>query len=342
MAEVNTVLGSISADELGITLMHEHLLVDATPWFQEPEEASKRAMAHRPISMDMLGTLRNDPFLCRDNCQLLDEEVAIEEVSRFRRAGGGTVVDPTCRGIGRDPEALKRISRASGLHVIMGAGYYLQPSHPSWVKSMSADDIADEIESDIRDGVRGVKAGIIGEIGISADFTAEEEKVLRGAAMAQARTGAPLEVHLPGWERHAGRVLDMVGEEGGDIARTILCHMNPSGDDPEYQIEIARRGAWLEYDMVGMDFFYADQQAQSPSDQENARALERLKDAGVLGSVLLSQDVFIKIQLVRYGGTGYAHILENFVPRLSRHDFTDEDIHSMLVENPKKALLGNE
>jgi phosphotriesterase-related protein len=340
MAEINTVLGSVPAKELGITLMHEHLLVDATPWFQKPEEASKRAIAHRKVSMDMLGTLRNDPFLCRDNCQLLDEEVAIEEVSRFRRAGGGTVVDPTCRGIGRDPEALKRISRATGLHVIMGAGYYLQPSHPPMVKSMSAEDIADEIESDVRDGIHGVKAGIIGEIGISANFTAEEEKVLRGAAQAQARTRAPLEVHLPGWERHAGRVLDVIEEERGDPSRTILCHMNPSGDDPEYQIEMTRRGAWLEYDMIGMDFFYADQQAQSPSDQENTRALERLKDANVLGSVLLSQDVFIKIQLVRYGGTGYAHILENFVPRLKRHGFTDKDVECLLVENPQKALIG--
>lgn len=89
----------------------------------------------------------------------------------------------------------------------------------------------------------GVKAGIIGEIGVSADFTSEEEKVLRGAARAQARTGAPLEVHLPGWERLAGRILDVVAEEGGDLTRTILCHMNPSGRDPEYQIDLASRGA---------------------------------------------------------------------------------------------------
>lgn len=132
----------------------------------------------------------------------------------------------------------------------------------------------------------------------------------------------------------------MIEEERGDPNRTILCHMNPSGDDPEYQIEMTRRGAWLEYDMIGMDFFYADQQAQSPSDQENARALERLKDAGILGRILLSQDVFIKIQLVRYGGTGYAHILENFVPRLKRHGFTDKDVECLLVENPQKALIG--
>jgi phosphotriesterase-related protein len=118
--------------------------------------------------------------------------------------------------------------------------------------------------------------------------------------------------------------------------------MNPSGEDFAYQADLANRGAWLEYDMIGMDFFYADQQAQSPSDEENARALRRLRDAGLLGRVLLSQDIFIKIQLVRYGGTGYAHILEHFVPRLRRHGFTDDDITTLLVDNPRRVFAPEE
>lgn len=338
-----TVLGPIPAGDLGVTLMHEHLLVDATPWFQEPEEATRRALARRPVSINMLGILKNDPFLCKDNCQLLDEPVAIEEVARFQRSGGRTVVDPTCRGIGRDPKALQRISRATELHVIMGAGYYLEPSHPGYVRGMDIEDVAEEIERDVTEGLKGVKAGIIGEIGISAGFTSEEEKVLRGAARAQARTGVPLEVHLPGWERHAGRVLDVVGEEGADLTRTILCHMNPSGEDFEYQAGLAARGAWLEYDMIGMDFYYADQEAQSPSDQQNGRALERLKDAELLDHVLLSQDVFVKIQLTRYGGTGYAHILDYFMPRLRRHHgFTEENSRQLLVENPRRVFAERE
>jgi phosphotriesterase-related protein len=342
VSEVQTVLGPVGTNDLGITLMHEHLLVDATPWFKEPEEATKRHLAHRPVSMDMLGALRNDPFLCRDNCQLLDERVAVEEICTFRWAGGGTIVDPTCRGIGRDPEALQRISRATGLHVVMGAGYYLEPSHPEHVKGMSVEALAEEIERDVREGVAGARAGVIGEIGISKDFSSEEEKVLRGAARAQASTGVPLEVHLPGWERHGGRVLDVVADEGGDLSHTILCHMNPSGEDVAYQTELAGRGAWLEYDMIGMDFYYADQEAQSPSDEENARAIRRLRDAGLLDCVLLSQDVFVKIQLVRYGGTGYAHVLDHFVPRLRRHGFTGEEIEQLLTSNPKAAFSGRE
>ncbi len=338
MNNVMTVLGPIASDQLGVTLMHEHLLLDATPWFTEPETGSRRGLAHRPVSIEMLGLLRNDPFLCRDNCELLNEDVATEEVRRFRLAGGDSVIDPTCRGIGRDPLALQRISRATGLHIVMGAGYYLEPAHPRHVRAMSLADIAEEIEHDVVVGDQGVRAGIIGEIGISKDFTSEEEKVLRAAARAQHSTGVPLEVHLPGWERHGGRVLEVVAEEGGDVRRTILCHMNPSGEDFTYQASLAERGAWLEYDMIGMDFFYADQQAQSPSDEENARAIGRLRDAGLLGNVLISQDVFVKIQLVRYGGTGYAHILEHFVPRLKRHGFIDDDVRLLLVDNPRRVF----
>ena len=337
---IETVLGPIAPEELGVALMHEHLLLDATPWFQEPAEASRRIAAHQPVSIEILGQLRNDPFMNRDNCELFDEALAIEEVKRFRHAGGQSVIDPTCRGIGRDPMALQRISRATGLHVVMGAGYYLHPAHPPHVKTMSVEAVAEEIERDCREGDSGVRSGIIGEIGISKDFTAEEEKVLRGAARAQRATGLPLEVHLPGWERHGGRVLDTVAEEGGDISATVLCHMNPSGSDFDYQAELANRGAWLEYDMIGMDFYYADQSAQSPSDDDNALAIRRLRDAGLLGSVLISQDVFIKIQLVRYGGTGYAHILDRFVPRLRRHGFTDDDVAMLLIDNPRRVFTG--
>jgi phosphotriesterase-related protein len=92
--------------------------------------------------------------------------------------------------------------------------------------------------------------------------------------------------------------------------------------------------------MIGMDFYYADQEAQSPSDEENARAIGRLRDSGLLDRVLLSQDVFVKIQLVRYGGTGYAHIMEHFVPRLKRHGFADKEIRQLLVENPKNVFAG--
>ncbi|MCB1499259.1 MAG: phosphotriesterase-related protein [Bauldia sp.] len=336
-----TVLGPIPVEAMGVTLMHEHLLLDASSWWKRPCCAADIGMAERPIDVSMIGDLRMNPFLNRDNCQLVDAEVAIDELTRFVELGGNTVVDPTNLGIGRDPGALQKISRRTGLHVVMGAGFYLEPSHPDYVRAMSVEDIARVIARDcggVADDMPIVAAGIIGEIGVSKDFTAAEEKVLRGAARASRQSGVPLSIHLPGWERHGHRVLDVIAEEGGDLRHTILCHMNPSLGDPAYQRSIADRGAFLEYDMIGMDFFYADQQAQSPSDEENAAALARLIADGYANSILISQDVFLKMMLTRHGGFGYGYILKHFVPRLHRHGVDRATVDRILVDNPRRVF----
>ncbi len=338
--QVMTVRGLVPASELGITLPHEHILNDCRCWWNKPREPERQYLARGPVHMGIIGELRMDPFVNLHNCALDDEALATAELMQFVQAGGRTVIDPTCRGIGRNPEALVRISQATGLNIVMGSGYYLQSSHPPEVKALSIDAIADEIVAEALEGVggTGVKIGLIGEIGVSGDFTADEEKSLRGAARAQRRTGLPLMVHLPAWYRHAHRVLDIVEEEGGALRHTILCHMNPSGADVEYQTSLARRGAFIEYDMLGMDYWYADQQVQCPSDEDNARAIKGLVEAGFCDRLLLSQDVFLKMMLTHYGGFGYAYVLRHFVPRLRRHGVGDESIQAMLVDNPRRIF----
>ena len=145
-------------------------------------------------------------------------------------------------------------------------------------------------------------------------------------------------VHLPGWFRLGHRVLDIAEAEGVDPAHTVLCHMNPSFADAAYQMALARRGAFIEYDMIGMDFFYADQGVQCPSDEDNARAIAALIGAGLVGSLLLSQDVFLKMMLTRYGGFGYAYLLRHFVPRLHRHGVDAAAVRTMLVDNPRRVF----
>ena len=193
---------------------------------------------------------------------------------------------------------------------------------------------------DALDGVdgSGIRIGLIGEVGVSGDFTVQEERSLRGAAQAQARTRLPLMVHLPGWYRHGHRVLDVVEEEGGDLRHAVLCHMNPSGGDAAYQVSLAERGAFLEFDMIGMDFWYADQGVQCPSDEDNARAIAGLIAQGFLGSLLLSQDVFLKMMLTRYGGFGYAYVQRHFLPRLRRHGVTEAALTQLMVDNPRRVF----
>jgi phosphotriesterase-related protein len=338
--KVMTVTGPVPVDQLGMTLMHEHILNDCRCWWHAPKTKERQYLAESFVCIEILGELRQDPFVNKHNITLDDEPLAIAELKAFAAEGGRTVVEPTCQGIGRDPRALRRISEATGLNIVMGAGYYLGSSHPEKVAAMTAEQIADEIVREATQGVDGsdVKIGLIGEIGVSSDFTAGEEKSLRGAAQAQVRTSLPLMVHLPGWFRLGHRVLDVVAEEGGDLRHTVLCHMNPSHDDQPYQQELAARGAFIEYDMIGMDFFYADQQVQCPSDEEAARAIVKLVEAGYTDRILLSHDVFLKMMLTRYGGNGYAYIPRHFLPRLRRHGLNEAILNQMMQDNPRSVF----
>ncbi|WP_029030708.1 phosphotriesterase family protein [Salinarimonas rosea] len=338
--KVMTVAGPVDAAALGTTLIHEHILNDCRCWWNPPSTPEREHLATGPVRIEILGELRQDPFVNAHNVALDDEALAVAELGAVVEAGGRTVVDPTCRGIGRDPQALARTARATGLNIVMGAGYYLESSHPPEVAGMSIDDIADAIVREATVGVddTGVRIGVIGEIGVSSDFTAAEEKCLRGAARAQVRTGLPLMVHLPGWFRLGSRVLDIVEEEGAEVRHTVLCHMNPSHADVAYQSALAARGAFLGYDMIGMDFFYADQQVQCPSDDEAARAIVGLIERGHVDRILLSQDVFLKMMLTRYGGNGYAFVLRHFLPRLRRHGLDDAALDVLVRKNPRSVF----
>ncbi|MDG4647494.1 phosphotriesterase-related protein [Roseibacterium sp. SDUM158017] len=337
---VSAVAGPVARDSLGVTLMHEHILNDCTCWWRGRDPDFVSPIRDLPVSASILSRLKHDPFACRDNCALNDESLAVAELLQFAEEGGRTVVDPTCRGIGRSPEALRRISKATGLNIVMGSGYYLQSSHPAGLAAMTAEDVARELVAEHREGVgpEAVPIGLIGEIGVSADFTPEERKSLRGASMAALETGLPLMIHLPGWERLAHEVLDTVAGEGQPLDRVILCHMNPSWDDGDYQRALADRGAFLEYDMIGMDYWYDDQQVQCPSDEDCARAIAALVRDGYRDRLLLSQDVFVKMMLTPFGGNGYAHVQRHFLPRLLRLGLGEGDLERLMVANPAAAL----
>lgn len=337
---VATVTGPVPRDKLGVTLMHEHILNDCSCWWRGRDPDFTSPIRDLPVSAAILSRLKNDPFACRDNCALTDEAMAVAELMQVVEEGGATVVDPTCRGIGRAPEALRRIAAATGLNIVMGSGYYLQSSHPPGLAAMSAEDVAAELIAEHHEGVGpdAVPIGLIGEIGVSADFTPDERKSLRGAAIAAVETGLPLMIHLPGWERLAHEVLDVVAAEGQPLDRVILCHMNPSWEDGDYQRALADRGAYLEYDMIGMDYWYDDQKVQCPSDEDCARAIAALVRDGYLDRLLLSQDVFLKMMLTPYGGNGYAHVQRHFLPRLLRHGLSVPDLDRLMVANPATAL----
>ncbi len=335
-----TVLGAIEPEELGITLTHEHLLVDLRVWCQEPEEEEKKALLHAPVAITNLGAIRRDPFLNRDNCVLDDKELVLDELRRFKAAGGGSLVDCTNNGLGRVPLALKEIAQATGVHLIMGSGYYIGRSHPDDLHQRPVEALADEIERDLTEGVgnTGVRAGLIGEIGTSFKVRATEKRVLQAAARAHRRTGAPISVHLLPWRKNGLEVLDILESEGANLHQVILCHLSPTSDDVRYHTALAQHGAYVEYDFFGMEFYVDSVGQYLGSDVLSIVALKRLIDEGYLERLLLSHDISTKIQLTRFGGWGYAHLVEHVVPMLRRSHLSEEQITTLMVDNPRRVL----
>jgi len=337
---VMTVTGPIPVENLGLTLMHEHIFIDGSRGWICPCHQPEKSMAEQDVSIEIIGELRMNPYMNRDNTILDNSDLALSELRKFQILGGCSIVEVTNLGIGRNAPQLACIARMSGLKIIMGTGFYLEHTHPKWLKDMDVEAVTQFIVDDVGGGQKQpeIMAGIIGEVGISRHFTPEEEKSLRASARAARITSLPLSIHLPGWERLAHRVLDIIEEEGSDLNHTVLCHMNPPHCDLDYQISLLRRGAFLEYDMIGMDYYYADQKAQSPSDEENARAIARLIDMGHCNKILLSQDVFLKIMLTRYGGFGYGYILKHFLARLLRHGVERVAFDHMMINNPRHVF----
>lgn len=306
---VQTVHGRIPAAELGFVLPHEHTGIHL--W-------------QIPNRWDYWELTPDDALL-------------LPELAAYRAAGGGTLVDLTLPGVGRDPLRLRRYAEASGLHIVMGTGWYRTAYYPAeaLIDRRTVDDLADELVAGIEGGVDGtdVRPGIIGEIGTDKPWlTALEERVHRAAGRAARRTGLAVTTHS---------VMSAVGlaqlrvfeDEGVDPGRVVIGHAD-SYPVLEHYLEIIRRGANLEFDFLGMSFTPMERHGE-PRIVDLAR---ELVERGHADRLLLSQDVCHNSQLTAYGGNGYVHLLKTFLPELRAAGVPEAAIHQMTVLNPARIL----
>jgi phosphotriesterase-related protein len=345
---VRTVLGDVAPAELGVTLTHEHLVLKWARWRLEaglpwtPSDVPDEPRAYEPISLETVGWIRRYGSRLPENLGLHEEDVAIAEVRRFKAAGGGTIVEASNPDLGRDASAVARISRAAGVHVVMGCGRYVATSHPLDMDVRSEDDLANEIVQDLTVGSDGtqIRAGIIGEIGCSAPMTVNERKSLRAAVRAQRLTGAALLIH-PGREPSSPlEIVDCVIAEGGSPRRVIMSHLDRTLFKLADMLDLARTGCFLEFDLFGKESFpyRPAYHIYLPNDAWRVDHLMELMQAGFGHQLLVAQDITGKTRLVTYGGEGYAHICENVVPIMRQKGMSQAEIDMILVDNPAEVL----
>ena len=311
MPEITTVLGPIDSNNLGFTLMHEHIFLDA----------------------------RVDVWL--HDRLLADKELAYNELMLYKQAGGTTIVDQTnggLRGINilneRHPNAIQELSRKTGINIVLGSGWYREPYYDKSLWRMKTSEICEQIVHEVNVGIEGtqIKSGIIGEIGAHFNYISPiEERVLRAAARAQKKTGLAISTH-----QGAGKValdqLDILEEEGVDLRTVIISHANINPDHA-YHMEIIKRGAFVSFEGIGTkNSFEAKREMQ---------LIGQIIESGNINHLILSHDVCVKPMYVAYGGGGYEYISKTWLGMMKQDlGISDEQIHQIMVNNPQNALRG--
>ncbi len=333
---IHTVLGEIAPEELGRTSMHEHVLDDARVWYEPPREDPP---VDASMTMENLGFVRWNLVSLEDNLILDDPDLAIRELAEVPKVGGSAIVDLTTVGLGRRVAELPRISRESGVHILCGTGFYVHGSHPVWVEDASVQKLTDFMVDELENGIEGtgIKPAIIGEIGTSEPITPREWNVVKAAGQAGAATGTAVNIHLDPRGTNALEVLRALMGEGMPADRVVLSHMDEHMDRG-YHAEVAASGAVIEFDTFGSEFYFADL-FKDPTDKERFEHVRYLLDLGAASRLVFGCDVWVKADLMAYGGMSYHHLLRRAVPAMKRsYGVTEADLDQILVQTPRRLL----
>ena len=376
---VETVLGPVRPEELGMTLIHEHVIVDMTKGAAsadhiiESSESGKAAARVAEAGFDpgqaglapgasYLGkwgeplTLENwrdvdNNWFYYGGFKITNVADVIYEAELYKQYGGSCIVDQTPIGLGRDPIALQRVSRASGVHIVMGTGYYVNEYHPPDIPDLSEDEVKERIVHDCTVGIAGgVKAGIIGEVGSRWPMHPDEEKVLRACARASAETGVALSIHSGltyGSNEPVYNTIRIAADAGANPARTIISHCEgrvPTADGPNSFdtapfLELAKTGVYLAFDTFGWEGSNRQRSAiDAPHDPVRLNYIKALADAGYADRILIGEDLVLQHWQRKHGGHGWVHLPETVVPLMRHKRFEESLINQMLVDNPRQAL----
>ncbi|MBI4474587.1 MAG: phosphotriesterase [Acidobacteria bacterium] len=302
---IHTVLGRRSPDDLGITLMHEHVMVD----FIGAEKVSRDR--YEP----------EDVF-----------RVALPFLKKVRELGCRTIVECTPAYIGRDAALLRKLSEASGVTLITNTGYYGAANDnfvPGHAYQETAEELAGRWIKEFRDGIEntGIKPGIM-KIGVDkGPLSSIDEKLVRASAIAHRATGLTIASHTGDGEAALAelRVLEV---EGVSPDAFIWVHAQ-NESNPDLHVQAAHRGAWVEFDGIRPETL-----------DRHLKMVRNMMDRGLLKRTLISQDAGWYHVGEPGGGRfrNYAFLFTDFVPELRKKGATEGQVQTLLVDNPRQAL----
>lgn len=303
---VETVNGPIPVAELGVTLVHEHIVTDLRAPADRPEGDYDREEAFR---------------------------VALPFLRELRDAGCQSLVEITPINIGRDPVVLRRLSAASELNIITATGIYgaaEQRFVPDYARGETAEQIAERYIREAEEGIAntGIRAGII-KTGVNSrtPLPAIERKLVRAACLASKQTGLTVASHT-GPAAPALEQLEILADVGIPTSSFIWVHAQ-SERDHDLHRRIARSGAWVEFDGLNQN-----------SLDWHLDCVRAMAEAGLLNRTLVSHDAGWYRPGEPGGGSysGYTFLFREFLPRLRAGGFSQNEIESLLIKNPAMAL----
>ncbi|WP_299025947.1 phosphotriesterase [uncultured Thermanaerothrix sp.] len=305
MALIRTVRGDLNPNDLGFTYMHEHL------YFLPPE-----------------------PFASQDpDLRLDDPSAAIREVTWFKKAGGSAIVEMTTAELGRDPEVLRRISEASGVHIIAATGFNKAKFCVPWVAERTPEALAEVMIRDLTHGINhsGVRAGVIKASSSLNEITPAEVTVFRAAALAHHATGAPISTHTEAGTM-AIEQIQLLTSAGVSPQRILIGHLDRRLD-LDYLLAIARTGVYLGFDQIGKEKYAPD--------SRRIEIIQQLVAEGYADQIMLSGDLARKSYWPSFGfgnGPGLTYILWRFASRLIEEGLPPTTVQRFLVDNPARFL----
>ena len=316
MPTLNTVLGPLEATDLGFTLSHEHVGTNAA------------GLRHTyPEFIDRAGII----------------EQSTAALKEAYAEGLRTIVDVSTFDLGRDIAMIAEVARQSGVNIVVATGNHLAVPRP--FGDVSPDVIAPMYVREIEEGIEdsGVKAAVIKVASDRGGITPPQEVVLRAAARAHLQTGAPISTHTWSPDRVGEQQVAILEEEGADLNRVYIGHSNDD-TDLDYLLGLLEKGVWL-----GLDRYPGGRVTGTPDWEQRTEVAKKLMDAGHTERIMLSHDYSVpkarngaevQEERRRANPDGYNFISRHVLPRLMELGASEQDIHQITVENPRRFFVG--